>query len=60
MGINIPPLRRMLVGRICRPREDQVSCLDLDLYGIAFAETGSQEPPAAETDHRDARPLIEV
>jgi hypothetical protein len=52
--------RRACVSRIFGAREDQAPIFDLDPQGIAFAETGTHEPPAAEADHRDARSRIEV
>jgi hypothetical protein len=44
--------------RISGPREDEASFLDLDPQGIAFMESGSHEPLAAEADHGDAHPRV--
>lgn len=60
MGLALLSKRDGRRVRLSRSREDQASLFDLDPQGIAFAKAGSDEPPAAEADHRDARPRIEV
>jgi len=46
--------------RISGPGEDEASFPDLDPQDIAFAEPGIEEPPAAQADHGDAYPRIEI